>query len=114
MSRPAALALAAALLLATGGARAEDLPVDLELVLAVDVSESIDAMEARLQREGYAAALTHPEVIRAIAAGSLRRIALTYFEWGESSHQNTVLDWMLVETEADLRKAASVLRDAPY
>ena len=56
-------------------ATAEDLPVDLELVLAVDVSASIDAEEARQQREGYVAAIADPAVIEAIRANFHQRIA---------------------------------------
>jgi hypothetical protein len=88
--------------------------VDLELVLAVDVSESVDAAEARLQREGYIAALTDPEIIQAVRSGPLRRIAITYFEWGESSHQRTLVDWTMVEDEAGLRQVARTLADASY
>ena len=51
-------------------------PVDLELVLAVDVSGSIDAVEARLQRDGYVSAIRHPDVVEAIQSGELGSIAL--------------------------------------
>lgn len=56
-------------------------PVDLELVLAVDVSGSIDFEEARLQRQGYMAAFLDPVVLGAIASGPHGRIAVTYIEW---------------------------------
>ena len=95
-------------------AQAQDMPVDLELVLAVDVSESIDASEARLQREGYVAALSNPEVMEAIASGSLRRIALTYFEWGEATHQRTLVEWTLIENRESLRQVAQMLAEASY
>ena len=55
--------------------------VDLELVLAVDISGSIDDEEAKLQRQGYVSALTHPDIVAAIGRGFLGRIAVTYFEW---------------------------------
>ena len=55
--------------------------VDLELVLAIDVSGSIDGFEAGLQRDGYVAALTDPLVLNAIRSGPHGRIAVTYFEW---------------------------------
>lgn len=70
--------------------------VDLELVLAVDVSGSIDADEYALQRRGYISALTSREVIHAIQAGPLGRIALSYVEWGDREHQRVVVGWRLV------------------
>lgn len=60
-------------------ALAED--VDLELVLAVDSSGSTDFQEFKLQREGYARALTHPEILAAIKHGPYKAIAVTYVEW---------------------------------
>ena len=71
------------------GADAADQAVDLELVLAVDISGSVDMAEARLQREGYIAALRHPRVIDAIRGGMLGRIALTYVEWAGDGYQRT-------------------------
>jgi hypothetical protein len=85
-------------------ARAADTAVDLELVLAVDVSGSIDPDEAVLQRQGYLAALTSPEVIAAITGGPHGRVAMTYVEWAGvtwlGSEQNRVVaDWHLVDGE---------------
>ena len=60
--------------------RRRGVAVDLELVLAVDASRSIDADEAALQRAGYIAAITHPDFIRAIKTGANARIALSYFD----------------------------------
>lgn len=94
-------------------ARAEDVPVDLELVLAVDVSWSVDPMEARLQRDGYIAALRHPRVAAAIAAGPYQRIALAYFEWAGTEHVTTVVDWRAVGSAAELEEVAGVLANAP-
>jgi hypothetical protein len=71
------------------GAAAET--VDLELVLLADASRSIDDAEIRFQRQGYAAAITHPEVLGAIAQGFEQRIAVTYVEWGEASSQEVVV-----------------------
>ena len=64
------------------GAAAET--VDLELVLLADASGSIDDAEIRFQRQGYASAITHPEVLGAIAQGFEQRIAVTYVEWGDA------------------------------
>src|SRR5690606_3858690 len=94
-------------------AAAQDLPVDLELVLAVDISGSVDEAEAKLQREGYIAALRHPQVIEAIQGGMFRRIALTYVEWAGDYYQRTMLDWTLVENAADADALADALAETP-
>jgi hypothetical protein len=70
--------------------------VDLELVLAIDISRSIDDEEARLQREGYVAAFTNPRVIEAIEGGTLGAIAVAYVEWASYDYQRTVIPWMLI------------------
>ena len=79
MKRRSALVGSLAAMAATA-ARA-DTPVDLQLVLAVDVSRSIDEVEAELQRRGYIEALTSDRVIDAILSGEHRRIAICYTEW---------------------------------
>jgi hypothetical protein len=80
---------------------ADPVDVDLELVLAADVSGSMDANEQRLQREGYARALSQPEVIHAIASGAYGRIALTYFEWGDPGQHLVVVPWTIISTLSD-------------
>jgi hypothetical protein len=87
-------------------------PVDLELVLAVDVSGSIDDQEARLQRDGYVKALLDPTIIRAITSGMLGRIAVTYFEWAGDEWQEPVIGWGLIDGVASARKYAARLADA--
>src|SRR3546814_464505 len=108
-----ALLLSAAML--PPGARAQDapVPVDLELVLAVDVSGSIDPEEARLQREGYFAALTDSDVIAAIRSGLLQRIAVTYVEWAGAGYQRTVIDWTVIGSDADAHAFAARIAAAP-
>ena len=71
--------------------------VDLELVLAVDVSGSVDDEEARLQRSGTVKALTDERVIRAIRGGRHGKIAVTYAEWGGDHIQRTVVDWTVID-----------------
>jgi Protein of unknown function (DUF1194) len=71
--------------------------VDLELVLLADASGSIDDAEIRFQRQGYAAAITHPDVLAAIAQGYDQRIALTYVEWGAVNSQEVVVPWTIVD-----------------
>lgn len=72
-------------------------PVDAEVVLAVDVSYSMDPEEQQLQREGYMAAITSVEFMRALKAGMHGRIALTYFEWAGSHHQQIIVPWRLID-----------------
>jgi hypothetical protein len=71
-------------------------PVDLLLVLAADVSRSIDQSEFQLQREGYAAAISHPRVLSAITSGPNQRIAVCFVEWSGFPAQQVVLDWTLI------------------
>jgi hypothetical protein len=91
---------------------AKDVAVDLELVLAVDVSGSIDEAEARLQREGYVNAILHPEVVAAVKGGMLRRVAVTYVEWA-GLYQNTVVNGHLIEDERSAAAFAQKLIEAP-
>ena len=88
-------------------------PVDLELVLLADASRSIDDGEIRLQREGYAAAITHPDVLAAIDGGYLRRIALTYVEWGDETSQEVVVPWQVIDGAGSAAAFAKELLAAP-
>ncbi|MEO1276372.1 MAG: DUF1194 domain-containing protein [Pseudomonadota bacterium] len=107
-----------ALLLLAGAASAGDgpealIPVDLELVLAVDTSRSMDYDELRLQREGYAAALEHPAVTSALSMGRHGRTAIMYFEWGGPGRTRVLANWTLVESAEDAAAIAQILRDEP-
>lgn len=83
------------LIIILGGiAHAEE--VDLELVLAVDVSRSIDDEEFALQRQGYAQAFSHPSVIHAIQSGPHGRIAVAFVEWSGADFQKLVVPWTVV------------------
>lgn len=88
----AGLAALAATQAIAGRARANE-EVDLELVLAVDVSRSVDDQEFDLQRRGYAQAFTHPTVIKAIQSNGLRKIAVAFVEWSGAEFQRTVVPW---------------------
>ena len=88
-------------------ARAQDIEVDLELVLMVDVSRSMTAAELELQRRGYAEALASDEVFRAVQTGLLQTIALTYVEWAGT--QEIVVDWRLIRSRQDLLDFAALL-----
>jgi hypothetical protein len=96
-----------------GGQAAAVESVDLELVLLADSSRSIDDAEIRFQRQGYAAAITHPEVLGAIAQGFEQRIAVTYVEWGEASSQEVVVPWMVVDGPESAAAFAAALLQAP-
>ena len=91
-------ALALGLVLAAMGAAAVSAAevVDLALVLAADVSRSVDDEEFKLQRQGYANAFTRPEVLKAIQAGPHRGIAVTFIEWSGASEQQVVADWTVI------------------
>jgi hypothetical protein len=94
-------------------ASAQEIPVDLELVLAVDISGSVDEVEARLQREGYVAALRHPHVIEAIQSGMFGRIAVAYVEWAGDHYQRTMLEWTVIEDPASAADFADALAESP-
>src|SRR5260370_7421842 len=98
MRRRTALVGSLAAFAAATSARAADLAVDLQLVLAVDVSRSIDEVEAELQRRGYIEALTNDRVIDAILSGENKRIALCYTEWAGTHYQMVVIDWTFIDT----------------
>ncbi len=109
--RRGVVALVAAL--AWTGAAAQQLAVDLELVLAADGSGSIDEDELRLQRQGYAAAIAHPDVLGAIRSGFNGRIAIAYMEWGSPASQHTIVDWTVIEDAASASRFAEALVAAP-
>jgi Protein of unknown function (DUF1194) len=94
-----------------GGARAET--VDLLLVLAADVSRSIDDEEFNLQRKGYANAITDPEVLSAIIGGKHHAIAVTFVEWAGAGEQNTIVDWTVVRDGEAAAAIASTIMSAP-
>ena len=100
--------------MATAAAPAKaDMPVDLQLVLAVDVSRSIDEVEAELQRRGYIDALTNDRVIDAILSGEHKRIAICYTEWAGTHYQTVVIDWTVLDSPAAARRFAEKLAEAP-
>jgi hypothetical protein len=86
-------------------------PVDVELVLAVDVSQSMDRGELALQRQGYVDALLHPHVLRAISGGMYGRVAITYVEWG--AVQSVMTPWAVIERAEDAAAFAETLAKEP-
>ena len=87
--------------------------VDLALVLAVDVSYSMDPDEQALQREGFVEAFRSALVKDAIGRGQLGRIAVTYFEWAGAGDQRTVLPWTLIDGPASANAFADALTTKP-
>ena len=113
MKRRTALVGSLAALTAATSAKAADMPVDLQLVLAVDVSRSIDEVEAELQRRGYIEALTNERVIDAVLSGENKRIALCYTEWAGTHYQMVVIDWTVIDSAGAARRFAEKLAEAP-
>jgi hypothetical protein len=111
MLKRSLVGLIAYLIIAGASFAAEE--VDLELVLLADSSGSIDADELQLQREGYADALRHPQVLNAIAKGARGRIAVTYVEWADALHQNVLVPWMIIDGAQSASRFATALRDRP-
>ncbi|MBD9528908.1 DUF1194 domain-containing protein [Paracoccus sp. PAR01] len=92
---------------ALGQSATTDLGVGVELVLAVDISRSIDPSEQMIQRRGYASAFRSAEIQKAILFGDMKRIAVTYVEWAGAQSQNVAIPWMLI----DSAEAASAFAD---
>jgi hypothetical protein len=108
------LLVAAALVQPWCAGRADaQVAVDVELVIAVDVSLSMDLDEQRLQRDGYISALRDGELHKAIAAGSQGRIAITYVEWAGPATQMIVVPWTLVDSPSAALALADKLERAP-
>jgi hypothetical protein len=122
---PKALTFPAALLLALGlealtalQGRAPALPaatanVDLLLVLAVDVSGSVDRTRFELQRQGYAAAFREPQVLSAIQSGPLQAIAVALMQWTGPALQVRAVDWSRLGDEASAKAFADAIEQAP-
>ncbi len=101
------------LALGAGPARAAPEGVDVALVLAADVSRSIDAGEFDLQRRGYAAGIASPKVLTAIQAGVHRAIAVCFVEWSGPDEQMTVVKWTVIKDGKSAAEFASILMNAP-
>ena len=97
-----------------GFAAADTQAVDLELVLLADASHSIDDAEIQFQRQGYAAAITHPQVIAAISQGATQRIAVIYVEWGDDTSQEIIVPWTIIDGAASAEAFAKALLGASH
>ncbi len=107
------LLVAMLLLVRPGLPRAQEGLVDLELIIAVDISGSVDDDEAYLQRQGYIKAFRDPKVIEAIQHGLHGAIAATYFEYAGSHHQLTLVDWKYINNQQSANEFADALAFEP-
>jgi Protein of unknown function (DUF1194) len=108
-----ALVLTAGVTLGSSVGRADEGQVDLLLVLAADVSRSVDDREFRLQREGFATAIVEPRVLRAITNGPIGRIAVVFVEWASEFEQKIIVDWAVIGGEGDAQAVSERIRAAP-
>ena len=116
-SRRAALKGGLALTVAAIGigaplARAIDM-ADLLLVLSADISRSVDAQKFKLQREGYAAAISDPQVVRLMRAGPHKKIAMCFVEWSGDKNVTLVVEWQSISSQADANEFAGKVVAAP-
>jgi hypothetical protein len=107
----AAAAAYVALAMLPPAARAQT--VDAAIVLAADVSRSIDDDEFQLQRHGYASALTSPQFVQAIQSGGHQAVALCFVEWAGPGEQAVVAKWMVIRDGEGAAEFAKTLLDAP-
>lgn len=91
----------------------QGVPVDVELVIAVDISYSMDTDELALQREGYVRALTSPEFLNAVRQGINGKIAATYFEWAGAHEQRIIVPWRVIEGPETAGSFADEIMAAP-
>lgn len=113
---PALVLSLVAALASTTSSRAKDGPVevDVELVLAVDISYSMDPEEQRLQREGYTQALVSPGFMAAVRNGAYGKIAVVFLQWASQTDQDVLLPWTVIDGPESARNAAERLSEAPY
>lgn len=95
---------------ASGTEQTQGLDVDVAVVFAVDFSSSIDPATADLQRNGHAAALTSPEIMKALSSGPRGCIAISYFEWASPQSIRPVLPWTRICGPKDAEAAAGIIR----
>ena len=107
------VAAATVALLALQSADAADMAVDLELILAIDVSSSVDRVEGQLQREGYVRAFADPRIAQAIGNGRYGRIAVTYVEWSRAGLEYRITPWWLIASAADAQAYSRELANSP-
>jgi hypothetical protein len=90
-----------------------EVAVDLELVIAVDVSTSMSQDEQRVQRQGYVSALRNPDVLQAIKSGRRGRIAMAYFECARPEYQRVLVPWTVIDGPSDAAAIADAIAGQP-
>lgn len=100
---------AAALPAADAGAQNAAIPVDVELVITVDASRSMEPFEQEIQRDGYVAAFRHQDIINAILEGVHGKVAIVYVEWAGAASQRVIVPWTLVDSKEAAEKLAQAL-----
>jgi hypothetical protein len=103
----------AVLLAAVSPAAMADTAVDLQLVLAVDASGSVNHYRFELQKQGYAAAFRNPRVLTAIRSGMAGAIAVTVVQWTGPDLQLQVIDWTVIQDEKSANAFAAAIEDTP-
>ncbi len=88
-------------------------PVDLALLLSIDCSYSVDTREFRLQTNGTAHALRKPEILAAIQAGPLKRIAVAVVQWSDDKNQRVTVPWTIISNAEDIDRLASQIENQP-
>ena len=106
------LAIFAALVAFSSATRAAE-QVDLLLVLAADVSRSVDATKFQLQRDGYATAIANRQVLEAIRSGRNGKIAVAFVEWSGFGNQKVVIDWMAIDGPKAAQEFGTRLLESP-
>jgi len=96
-----------------GSKQPGSIPVDVELVLAVDISYSMDPDELTLQREGYVEAITSREFLDALRGGMHGRVAVTYFEWAGVAEQRIIMPWRVIDGPTSAEAVAAEIARAP-
>lgn len=94
---------------ASGTDKAQGLDVDVAVVFAVDFSSSIDPATADMQRNGHAAALTSPEIMKALSSNPRGCIAINYFEWASPQNIRSILPWTRICSAKDAEMAAGII-----
>ena len=102
-----------AMLLAIGATAQAETTVDLQLVLAVDASGSVNQTRFELQKQGYVAAFRNPQLLRAIRSGATQAIAVTMVQWTGYALQVQVIPWTLIKDEASANAFAETIEKAP-
>src|SRR5215831_4802427 len=87
--------------------------VDVELIIAVDVSYSMDMDELAVQREGYAQAIMSTEFLQALRTGPHGKVAVTYFEWAASSDQKIIIPWRVIDGPETADAVAAEIMKTP-